>query len=150
MRIPNVSWSWMLGGLLAILASTEEARAESCRTVHAEIDLANGTISGNFGLSGTVVFTQDSSAAPPVTAPPGSSVFSGILEITTRRGTLRLRETGMFSSRTGNPAGAILVSWGDSLSGTSFYEGATGDLFFIGRRIDGVLLVEMTGQICRP
>jgi len=51
-----------------------------------------------------------------------------ILAITTaRHGTLMLRETGMFSSRTGNPRGPVLSSWGDFLSGTERYEGMTGD-----------------------
>jgi hypothetical protein len=132
------------------LLFTPPAHAENCKAIRAEIDLTNGTISGNFGLKGTVVFTADSSGTPPPTAPAGSSVFSGILEITTQRGVLRVRETGMFSSRTGNPAGGVLSSWGDSMSGTGFYQGASGDLFFNGRRVDDLFLVEVTGEICRP
>ena len=132
------------------LLSALPARAENCKAIHAEIDLTHGTISGNFGLKGTVAFTGDSSGAPPATAPAGSSVFSGILEITTQRGILRMRETGMFSSRTGNPAGAVMSSWGDSMSGTGFYQGASGDVFFNGRRVDDIFLVEVTGEICRP
>jgi hypothetical protein len=134
-----------IGGLAAA-----PARADGCRRVQAEINLAQGTIEGNFGLTGTVAFAGDSSGTPPATAPAGSSVFSGILTITTRRGVLTLRETGMFSSRTGNPAGSVLVSWGDSLQGTGRYEGVTGDLFFAGRRVEGVLLVDMVGELCRP
>jgi hypothetical protein len=132
------------------LLSASSARAESCKAIRAEIDLTNGTISGNFGLKGTVVFTADSSGTPPATAPAGSSVFSGILEITTPRGVLRMRETGMFSSRTGNPAGPVMASWGDAMSGTGAYQGASGDVFFNGRRVDAVFLVEVTGEICRP
>jgi hypothetical protein len=126
------------------------ARAASCKAVHAEIDLTHGTISGNFGLNGTVVFTSDGAGTPAPTAPAGSSVFSGILEITSNRGILRMRETGMFSSRTGNPSGPVLSSWGDAMSGTGFYQGVTGDLFFNGRRVDDILLVEVSGEICRP
>lgn len=133
----------------ALLAAAP-ARAGSCKTIRAEIDLTHGTISGNFGLNGTVVFTSDGTGTAAPTAPPGSSVFSGILEITTSRGILRLRETGMFSSRTGHPAGPVLSSWGDSLSGTGFYQGASGDLFFSGRRVDDILLVEVSGEVCRP
>jgi hypothetical protein len=129
---------------------TTPARAATCKTIRAEIDLTHGTISGNFGLNGTVVFTSDGTGTAPPTAPAGSSVFSGILEITSQRGILRMRETGMFSSRTGNPAGPVLSSWGDSMSGTGFYQGATGDLFFSGRRVDDILLVEVSGEICRP
>ncbi len=126
------------------------ARAGGCKTIRAEIDLTHGTISGNFGLNGTVVFTSDGAGTAPPTAPAGSSVFSGILEIVTQRGILRMRETGMFSSRTGNPAGSVLSSWGDSLSGTGFYQGVSGDLFFNGRRADDIILVEVSGEICRP
>lgn len=144
--------TWLAGLALAGLAVAGPARAgDGCRRIHAEIDLSKGTIVGNFGLTGTVVFTADSSSPPPATAPPGSSVFSGILNITTtRHGNLQLRETGMFSSRTGNPLGPVLSSWGDVLSGTDRYEGVTGDLFFIGRRLDGVFLVEVSGDLCRP
>jgi hypothetical protein len=134
----------------AAVSFASPARAESCKAIRAEIDLTHGTISGNFGLNGTVVFTSDGTGTPAPTAPAGSSVFSGILEITSNRGILRMRETGMFSSRTGNPSGPVLSSWGDSMSGTGFYQGATGDVFFSGRRVDDILLVEVSGEICRP
>jgi hypothetical protein len=86
--------SVLLFMLLAPLAVVTPARADRCHRVRATIDLAKGTISGNFGLEGTVVFTQDSPGTPPPTAPPGSSVFSGMLDITTQQGSLRLREPG--------------------------------------------------------
>jgi hypothetical protein len=134
------------------LFSANSARADhdGCKNIRAQIDLSTGTIVGNFRLNGTVVFTADGSGTAPATAPAGSSVFSGPLVITTAHGTLTIRETGMFSSRTGNPDGPVLVSWGDGPSGTGFFEGVTGDLFFIGRRVDGVLLVKVTGTLCRP
>ena len=133
------------------LTAMTPARADGCRRIRATIDLGQGTISGNFGLDGTVVFTQDSPGTPPPTAPAGSSVFSGILDITTEKGTLRLRETGMFSSRRGNPDGPVLSSWGDSLQGSGSYEGVTGDLFFVGRRnTAGLFLVKVRGKLCRP
>jgi hypothetical protein len=134
----------------AVFAVSPSASAETCKNIRAEIDLTNGTISGNFGLNGTVTFTTDSTGTVPATAPPNASVFSGILEITTKKGVLRLRETGMFSSRTGNPAGGVLASWGDSMSGTGFYEGVSGDLFFNGQPSEGIFLVEVTGRICKP
>ena len=121
-----------------------------CRRIRAEIDLTNGTIEGNFGLDGTVAFVADSRGTVPTTAPPGSSVFSGILTITTSRGNLLLRETGMFSSRTGNPNGPVLASWGDALSGTDRFTGVTGDLFFSGRRAGAIFLVAVSGELCRP
>ena len=123
---------------------------DHCRRIKAEIDLTHATIEGNFGLDGTVAFVQDSPGTAPATAPPGSSVFSGILTITTARGNLVLRETGMFSSRTGNAAGPVLASWGEALSGTDRFTGTTGDLFFAGRRAGSIFLVDVSGQLCRP
>lgn len=123
---------------------------DGCRRIRAEIDLTHATIEGNFGLDGTVAFAADSNGTVPSTAPPGSSVFSGILTITTARGNLVLRETGMFSSRTGNPGGSVLASWGDALSGTGRFTGTTGDLFFSGRRVGAIFLVDVSGQLCRP
>ena len=135
-------------------AAAGAARADGdddrCRRIRAEIDLTHGTIEGNFGLDGTVAFVQDSPGTAPVTVPPGSSVFSGILTITTARGNLLVRETGMFSSRTGNPGGPVLASWGDALSGTQRFTGVTGDLFFSGRRVGAVFLVDVSGELCRP
>lgn len=142
-----------LGGAVlsasAALAHDEAEAAGQCRPVRAEIDLSTGTISGNLHLNGTVAFSSDGSGTPPLTAPATSSVFSGPLVITTARGTLTVRETGMFSSRTGNPDGAVLVSWGDSANGTGVFEGLTGDLFFTGQNVDGVFLVKVQGALCR-
>jgi hypothetical protein len=121
-----------------------------CRRIRAEIDLSTATIEGNFGLNGTVAFAQDSRGTAPTTAPATSSVFSGILTLATTHGNLVLRETGMTTSRTGNPAGALFASFGETLSGTDRYTGVTGDLFFTGQVVDGVFLIQVTGELCRP
>ena len=131
------------------LAHGSLAHAGECRRIRAEINLTEGTIEGNFGLDGTVAFVADGSGTPPVTAPPGSSVFSGILTITTAQGAIELRETGMFSSRTGSPSGPVLASWGEALSGTGRYAGVTGDLFFGGVVVGGAFLLDVSGQLCR-
>src|SRR5678815_3062350 len=115
----------------------------NCRRIRAEIDLTNGTIEGNFGLDGTVAFVADSRGTVPTTAPPGSSVFSGILTITTARGDLVLRETGMFSSRTGNARGPVLASWGDALSGTDRF---TGCLLYTSDAADERSSVDLGGR----
>lgn len=141
----------LMAGLSAgALTFAETARAEGCDDVKAQINLSTGTIKGNEGLKGTVVFVADSSGTPPATAPANSSVFSGILTITTDKGVLEVRETGMFSSRAGNPAGPLLVSWGDVLGGTGRYTGATGDLTFAGRLVKDALIVDVSGELCRP
>jgi hypothetical protein len=55
----------------------------------------------------------------------------------------------MFSSRSGNPDGPVLSSWGDGPSGAGVYEGVTGDLFFLGgRNADGLFLVKVRGKLC--
>ena len=76
-------------------------------------------------------------------------MFSGILTITTDHGVIELRETGMFSSRTGSPNGPVLASWGEALSGTDRYAGVSGDLFFAGLVVGEAFLVNVTGQLCR-
>ena len=68
--------SWGLGLSLALATSSgaTHAEGEMCRNIRAEIDLSQGTIAGNFGLDGTVVFTSDGTGTPPPTAPATSSV----------------------------------------------------------------------------
>ena len=146
-----------LAVLLFCLSTTHTAFADSqpahrfpCRQIRAEIDLTSGTIKGNFGLDGTVAFVQDSPGTAPATAPAGSSVFSGLLTIATAHGNLIVRETGMFSNRTGNPAGPQLASFGETVSGTQRFTGVTGDLFFTGALVGDVFLVDVTGELCRP
>jgi len=135
-------------GVPAAASDALDPGAGACRTIRAEIDLTHGTIAGNFGLDGTVAFVGDGAGTPPPTAPAGSSVFSGILTITTAHGDLLVRETGMFSSRTGNPAGALLTSFGETTGGTQRYDDVTGDLFFAGRKAGAVFLVQVTGELC--
>lgn len=133
----------------ACLWAASPALADECHPVRGEINLADLTITGNFGLVGTVAFVADSVGTPPATAPATASVFSGLLTITTDSGVIELRETGMFSSRTGNPEGPVLSSWGDFLSGTGRYADLThGELFFFGSRVDGVLLLDVAGELC--
>ena len=118
---------------------------DRCAQIHAEINLSTGTISGNFGLDGTVAFAGDSSGTPPATAPVGSSVFSGILTIATDRGELIMRETGMSSGRAGRP---VLYSFGETTGGTGRFADVTGDVFFGGKIVDGAFLVQVTGELC--
>jgi hypothetical protein len=144
---------WNILGVVvfcAVLGQVSLAEADRCRRIKAEIDLVAGTIEGNFGLNGTAVFRADSNGTVPATAPAGSSVFSGLLTITTADGVFVMRETGMFSSRAGNPLGGALYSLGESVSGTGRFTGVTGDVFFTGHRVDGTFLIEVRGELCRP
>jgi hypothetical protein len=133
-----------------VALADEAGDDDLCHRIHAQIDLTHATISGNFGLDGTVAFVSDSAGTAPATAPGGSSVFSGLLTISTAHGNLVLRETGMFSGRTGNPRGSVLASWGDTQSGTQRFTGVTGELFFAGRVAGAIFLVDVSGQLCRP
>jgi hypothetical protein len=149
-RSSRVALTMSLCLSLALVAHARTARADGCKRIRAEINLTTGTIEGNFGLDGTVGFVADSSGTPPSTAPANSNVFSGILTITTDRGTLSMRETGMSSSRRDNPAGSVLTSWGDSPTGTGcFADVVGGDLFFIGRIVGSEFLVDVSGELCR-
>lgn len=136
--------------LCTLFGSVSLAQADRCKKIKAEIDLVAGTIEGNFGLNGTVVFRSDSNGTAPSTGPAGTGVFSGLLTITTDEGVFVMRETGMFSGRAGNPLGGALYSLGESVSGTGRFTGVTGDVFFIGHRVDGTFLVDVLGVLCRP
>lgn len=142
---------WMVLFLLTTtLATASPARADGCRRVFAQIDLAEGVIIGNLGLVGSVAFTADSAGTAPATAPATSSVFSGILTITTEEGALEMRETGMFSSRRDTSAGGVLSSWADFSTGTGRYaELTSGELFFFGTNTGEGLQLDVVGELCK-
>jgi hypothetical protein len=156
----------MVATALPITTPRQEAtskRDTKCKQVHAELVerqtttgctsprnfCASGTIRGNRGLNGTTFFSVESSAAGPSTSPGGVS-YSGIFDITTPDGTLKLRETGVSYGRAGNLAGGIFASFAEILEGTGRYGGATGDVWFSGRIIEGTFLVKMRGELCVP
>lgn len=109
---------------------------------------AAGTIDGNFGLDGTTFFSVDGAAATPAEA-PGTSSYTGMYTITTRHGTLTLRETGISYPRRGNPEGGVLASIAEVLSGTGRYSTTTGILFFHGHNGRGLPSdVDVSGTLC--
>ena len=123
-----ISLSWVAG---AAYADKPGEPHLVCRDIRAEIHelfttdnctsplafCSAGTIDGNFGLEGTTFFSVDGSATTPVES-PGTSSFTGIFTITTDRGTLTLRETGISYPRRGNPEGGVLATIDEVLSGT--------------------------------
>jgi len=154
----------LCAGLLAIAGS---ARSDECKSVHAQIVSAPtqvncaspvslctaGTIDGNQGLSGTTYFTADSTAVGPVTAPnPSATIaYSGILQITTTKGTLTARDTGIFDTSIGHSTSGLFSSFDDILGGTGKYAGAGGNLFIGGRSINGQFVTTViTGELCLP
>ncbi|MEO8016489.1 MAG: hypothetical protein ABI769_01640 [Pseudomonadota bacterium] len=135
-----------------------------CRNIHAELHelqardnctspvgfCAAGTVDGNFGLEGTTFFSVDGVATTPPES-PGTSTFSGIFTITTDFGTLTLRETGISYPRRGNPAGGLVATIDEVLSGTGRFADATGILFFHGHNGRGLPSdVEVSGELCVP
>ena len=107
-----------------------------------------GTIDGNFGLDGTTFFSVDGVASTPAQA-PGTSSYTGIYTIITRRGTLTLRETGISYPRAGNPEGGVLASIAEVQSGTGRYATTRGILFFHGHNGRGrPSNVAVSGTLC--
>ena len=146
-------------------SATAATRADpKCKKVKAEIvatPLVNGctsafglctsvTIDGNQGLNGTTHFVADGVTPSPSTAPDGASTvaYSGIIHITTRDGTLDVRDTGMFDTASGTPAGGLFASFDRIDGGTGRFAGATGTLLIGGRTIDGQLVADVSGEIC--
>jgi hypothetical protein len=109
-----------------------------------------GTIRGELGLNGTTQFIGDSIGAGLDTAPdaPATVPFSGVLRITTKHGTLNLRDTGVFNTSTGTPTAGFFSSFDRVDSGTGRYAGATGALLIGGQTVKGKLVGQITGELC--
>lgn len=154
-------------GFSLALAFAAEAIASECKQVHAQITTSlttegctspvglctTGKVEGNRGLDGTTSFTADSLAAGPATALNAAATFSysGILKITTEKGTLTTRDTGIIDSSTGAAPGGFFSSFDVVIGGTGRFEGATGRLFIGGETISGQLVTRViTGEICLP
>src|SRR5207237_4686119 len=105
------------------------------------------------GLNGTAFFTADSIAAGPSTAPNALAAvsYSGVLQITTDKGTLSTRDTGIFDTSTGNAPSGFFSSFDVVIGGTGQFQGATGDLFIGGKTIAGQFVTSViTGELCLP
>lgn len=158
-----------MAATIVLMATTSVCYADSsmdahqfCKDIRAELhelktnDNCNspvafcsaGTIDGNFGLDGTTFFSVDGAASTPPEA-PGTSSYTGMYTITTRHGTLTLRETGVSYPRRGNPDGGVLASFAEVLSGTGRYATTTGILFFHGHNGRGLPSdVDVSGTLC--
>jgi hypothetical protein len=90
-----------------------------------------GTFVGDHLLRGTTSLTADGlvpAAGMPLVEAATTLSYSGLLTITTRRGTLTTRDTGIFDT-----AGTGLFASRDVIvSGTGIFEGATGYIFYTG------------------
>jgi hypothetical protein len=152
---------------LTLLESSATAAThadQTCKKVKAEIvatPLVNGctsafglctagTIDGNQGLHGTTHFVADGVTPSPATAPDDAATvaYSGIIHITTRDGTLDVRDTGIFDTASGTAAGGLFASFDRIEGGTGQFAGATGTLLIGGKTIDGQLVADVSGEIC--
>lgn len=140
--------------------------AGDCKPIRAEIVSAattagctspiglctTGTIDGNHGLEGSTYLTTDSFAPGPDTAPNRATMFSysGLLQISTRHGTLTTRDTGIFDPL---PTGSGSFSSFDIVTGgTGKYAGFTGLLYVAGKTLPGTgqFVSTVSGTLCRP
>jgi len=149
-------------GMAAMVYADDVQDPRFCREIRAELHelktndnctspvsfCSAGTIDGNYGLDGTTFFSVDGVASTPTQA-PGTSSYTGIYTITTRRGTLTLRETGISYPRAGNPEGGVLASIAEVQSGTGRYATTRGILFFHGHNGRGLPSnVAVSGTLC--
>jgi len=105
-----------------------------------------GQFDGN-GWSGTTEFALDGSGAGPAASADFIS-YTGPFVYTTAKGTLTVRETGVYNVGAGQPQSGAVASFQQIVGGTGEFAGATGQLYSNGRAVDGVFRTRMTGQIC--
>ncbi|HEU0306169.1 MAG TPA: hypothetical protein VFR30_04285, partial [Lysobacter sp.] len=74
----------------------------------------------------------------------------GPFEYRTGSGTLTMRETGVSNGTTGQPSSGAITAYQQIVAGTGDFEGATGHFFVSGRRLSGVIVTRLTGEICLP
>jgi hypothetical protein len=110
-----------------------------------------GTIHGGGLLNGTTAFTGDAlapSAGLATTLVPATTVsYTGVLVITTHRGTLTLRDIGIFDTDLAKDG--EFSSRSRVVAGTGRFAGASGILFFHGDSLpDATFTAEVNGTIC--
>ncbi len=101
-----------------------------------------GEFKGDGLLNGPISFTADSIGPASPADAPTTMVYSGVLTIYAKHGTLTIRDTGIFDTANGLVAARDLV-----LGGTGIFEGATGYIFFNGRGTTS-FVHEASGEIC--
>ena len=130
----------------------EGAPVQIDSTYEAELDLEKfmsvGHITGGM-ITGTTVWRGTAAVPHPqvdATVLDGALAYTGMLEITTERGSLTALNVGVFEPKPfGTVSGTHRI-----VSGTGMFAGATGDLFWCGRATNeaGTTFVKrLTGQI---
>jgi hypothetical protein len=96
-------------------------------------------------LRGTTSFIADGlapSGGMPAVEPASTLSYSGLLTITTRRGSLTTRDTGIFDTAAGLFASRDVV-----VAGTGIFAGATGHLLITGTGTSS-FESDVSGEIC--
>jgi hypothetical protein len=104
-----------------------------------------GVFEGGGVLGGTTSFVADGlapAAGLPAVEAPTTLAYSGLLTITTSRGTLTTRDTGIFDTAAG-----LFTSRDVIVGGTGIFDGATGHMFFSGTGTSS-FESEASGEIC--
>jgi hypothetical protein len=101
-----------------------------------------GEFKGDGLLNGRTRFVADSLQPAAPTEAPTTLVYSGLLTIRTRAGTLTTRDTGILDTANGLIGARDVV-----VSGTGIFEGATGYILFTGTGTS-TFVNEASGEIC--
>ena len=148
--------------LSLLLLASAPVSATECKAVHASLDEIRsttgcnpglsacflGVVEGDHGLRGTTHFASDSFVPTSPATSPGFIIYSGPFEYRTENGTLTMRETGVSNGTTGLPSSGAVTAYQQIVGGTGDFEGATGYLFVSGRRVNGVIVTQLSGEIC--
>ncbi|MBZ4420579.1 hypothetical protein [Myxococcus sp. RHSTA-1-4] len=101
-----------------------------------------GEFEGNGLLNGRTTFVADSLMPAAPTEAPTTLVYSGLLTIQTKDGTLTTRDTGILDTENGLIGARDVV-----VGGTGIFAGATGYLLFQGTGTS-TFINEASGEIC--
>ncbi len=101
-----------------------------------------GEFTGDRLLNGPTTFVADSLQPAAATEAPTTLVYSGLLTLRTRYGTLTTRDTGILDTANGLIGARDVI-----VSGTGIFAGATGYILFQGTGTS-TFVNEASGEIC--
>ena len=156
--VRKVVVSVVLGGVLAgaASASAEARKKPKCVKISGTLEsklstgacaspvgiCTTGEFKGESLLNGPISFVADSLQPAAPTEAPTTLVYSGLLTIRAKHGTLTIRDTGIFDTANGLVAARDLI-----VGGTGIFTGATGHIFFLGTGTSS-FVHEASGEIC--
>lgn len=164
LRTPTAENDMKTALLCLLLSASASLQAAECKAVHATMEEVRmttgcnpglaacflGVVEGDHGLRGTTHFASDSFVQTSPATSPGFIIYSGPFEYRTEAGTLMMRETGVSNGTTGQPSSGAVTAYQQIVTGTGDFEGATGHFFVSGRRVSGVVMTQLSGELCLP